>query len=302
MDNTSPETNEAERFEAHEDRRMRGDLASQKVRGQAEKIITRTTSGAIYALVTLACLLIHPWTTVVLVCAFAWMCCSEFYRMMRMAGRMPNEIMGLTTALILPVAAHFSFLYVGILAYIFFICACIWYVHTPRANISDVAITIFGPLYTSVLFTSIILLRSVDSSWRGGLFTFFVMATIWINDSAAYFVGTRFGKHKLAPKISPNKSWEGFLGGMLGSVVVFIAISFVLPQLKLTIPLAIIAGLVTGGFGVLGDLFESRIKRSVGVKDSGNIMPGHGGLLDRSDSMLFGLMAAAFILKIGGII
>lgn len=288
--------------DAHEARRVAGDLASQKARGKAEQLITRVLSGVIYAVATFACLLISRWTTLVLIGVFAWMCCSEFYRMMRMSGRMPNEFLGLGAAVLFPVAAHFSFWYMAVVAYVLMISTCVWYVLTPRANLSDVAVTIFGPLYTSLLFTSVIKLRAVDPSWVGGAFTFCVMASIWLNDTFAYFVGSRFGKHKLAPKISPKKSWEGFVGGMLASVAVWVALSYLFPMLHMQPAVAGVAGLVCGGFGVIGDLFESRIKRSVGVKDSGNIMPGHGGLLDRSDSMLFGLMAGAFILVIGGVI
>lgn len=286
----------------HEARRVAGDLASQKARGRAEQLITRVLSGAIYAVATLGCLLIGRWTTTLLIAVFAWMCCSEFFRMMRMAGRMPNEFLGLGAAVLFPLAAHFSFWYMAVVAYGLMISTCVWYVLTPRANLSDVAVTIFGPLYTSLLFTSVIKLRAVNASWVGGAFTFCVMGSIWLNDTFAYLVGSRFGKHKLAPKISPKKSWEGFVGGMVASVVVWVALSYVFPMLHMQPLVAGIGGLVCGGFGVVGDLFESRIKRSVGVKDSGNIMPGHGGLLDRSDSMLFGLMAGAFILVIGGVL
>ncbi len=142
---------------------------------------------------------------------------------------------------------------------------------------------------------------NIDPGIMGGILTFAVMASIWVNDSFAYIFGSRFGRTKLAPKISPNKSWEGFFGGMLGSVLVWVLISL-LGLMAVPIPMAILTGIVLGVFGVIGDLFESRIKRSVGVKDSGNIMPGHGGLLDRHDSMLFGVMAAAFVLKVGGLL
>ncbi|MDY4690813.1 MAG: phosphatidate cytidylyltransferase [Atopobiaceae bacterium] len=268
---------------------------------KASKFMTRAVVGVGYAVLVLVCLLMGRWATTALLCVFAWQCCNEFYKMMRMAGRMPNELIGLAAAVAFPIAANISYLYSGVAAFLLAIATGVWYVLTPRANISDVALTVFGPMYTSLLFTSILKFRAVDPGIMGGILTFAVMASIWVNDSFAYIFGSRFGRTKLAPKISPNKSWEGFFGGMLGSVLVWVLISL-LGLMPVPVPMAILTGIVLGIFGVIGDLFESRIKRSVGVKDSGNIMPGHGGLLDRHDSMLFGVMAAAFVLKVGGLL
>lgn len=268
---------------------------------KASKFMTRAVVGVGYAVLVLVCLLMGRWATTALLCVFAWQCCNEFYKMMRLAGRMPNELIGLAAAVAFPIAANISYLYSGVVAFLLAIATGVWYVLTPRANISDVALTVFGPMYTSLLFTSILKFRAVDPGIMGGILTFAVMASIWVNDSFAYIFGSRFGRTKLAPKISPNKSWEGFFGGMLGSVLVWVLISL-LGLMPVPVPMAILTGIVLGIFGVIGDLFESRIKRSVGVKDSGNIMPGHGGLLDRHDSMLFGVMAAAFVLKVGGLL
>ena len=268
---------------------------------KASKFMTRAVVGVGYAVWVLVCLLMGRWATTALLCVFAWQCCNEFYKMMRMAGRMPNELIGLAAAVAFPIAANISYLYSGVAAFLLAIATGVWYVLTPRANISDVALTVFGPMYTSLLFTSILKFRAVDPGIMGGILTFAVMASIWVNDSFAYIFGSRFGRTKLAPKISPNKSWEGFFGGMLGSILVWVLISL-LGLMPVPVPMAILTGIVLGIFGVIGDLFESRIKRSVGVKDSGNIMPGHGGLLDRHDSMLFGVMAAAFVLKVGGLL
>ena len=268
---------------------------------KASKFMTRAVVGVGYAVLVLVCLLMGRWATTALLCVFAWQCCNEFYKMMRMAGRMPNELIGLAAAVAFPIAANISYLYSGVAAFLLAIATGVWYVLTPRANISDVALNVFGPMYTSLLFTSILKFRAVDPGIMGGILTFAVMASIWVNDSFAYIFGSRFGRTKLAPKISPNKSWEGFFGGMLGSVLVWVLISL-LGLMPVPVPMAILTGIVLGIFGVIGDLFESRIKRSVGVKDSGNIMPGHGGLLDRHDSMLFGVMAAAFVLKVGGLL
>ena len=285
-----------------EDARAAGDLKGQKARSSAEKLLTRTTSGAIYAILTLVCLFVGPITTTVLIAAEAWLCCSEFFRICRMGGRMPNETIGLAAALFFPPAAWWG----GLLALTLMIfvllmaCAC-WYVFTPRANVADVAVTAFGPLYTSLAFSSIVLVRSHDAGLTGALITLAIMFSIWGNDAMAYFVGSAIGSHKLAPRISPSKSVEGFFGGIAGSVIVWVVMAvFLVPTLD--VPLSIACGVVVGFAAVIGDLFESRLKRGVGVKDSGNLIPGHGGLLDRSDSMLFGGMAAYFLLLFGGIL
>ena len=285
-----------------EDARAAGDLKGQKARSSAEKLLTRTTSGAIYAILTLVCLFVGPITTTVLIAAEAWLCCSEFFRICRMGGRMPNETIGLAAALFFPPAAWWG----GLLALTLVIfvllmtCAC-WYVFTPRANVADVAVTAFGPLYTSLAFSSIVLVRSHDAGLTGALITLAIMFSIWGNDAMAYFVGSAIGSHKLAPRISPSKSVEGFFGGIAGSVIVWVVMAvFLVPTLD--VPLSVACGVVVGFAAVIGDLFESRLKRGVGVKDSGNLIPGHGGLLDRSDSMLFGGMAAYFLLLFGGIL
>ena len=115
----------------------------------------------------------------------------------------------------------------------------------------------------------------------------------------AYLGGSKFGKHKLAPRISPKKSWEGFIGGLVGSMAIWCLITLI-PGVNMAIPQALVFGLICGLSGVLGDLAESRIKRNSGVKDSGTIMPGHGGLLDRCDSLFMASVTAAVMLIGGG--
>lgn len=115
---------------------------------------------------------------------------------------------------------------------------------------------------------------------------------VWGFDASAFFAGRYFGRHKLAPAISPAKTWEGVLGGMILSITA----SLVLTVLPLGVPwyLAILLGILIGGAGTIGDLAESLIKRQTHVKDSGQIMPGHGGMLDRIDSLLFAVMVVYF--------
>lgn len=287
---------------AKEGQRAAGKLAGQRVRGATEKLLTRTTSGAIYALLIVACLFVGPFTTTLLVVCMAWLCCSEFFRMTRMGGRMPNEIYGLTAAILFPLAAYFRGVAgLAVVLLLFLVAIAAWYVATPRAGIGDVAVSVFGPIYTSFAFSAIVLVRVSDKGVHGALLTLGVMLSLWANDAVAYLVGSRIGSHKLAPRISPNKSWEGFWAGLVGSVAVWVVLAFA-GVANIGVPLAAVVGLVVGIVGVVGDLFESRIKRGVGVKDSGNLIPGHGGLLDRSDSLLFGSVAAYILLLFGGIL
>ena len=283
-------------------KRAAGELRGQRVRGGAEKVLARTTSGAIYAILVLVCIYLGPFATTLIVAAMAWLCCSEFFRMARMTGRMPNEIVGLTAAVIFPLAELFGGHEWVFLAVLLLLGSCaIWYVATPRATVSDVALSVFGPLYTSLMFSCIVLIRQCDPGYEGALLTVGVMGSVWLNDATAYFVGSRFGKHKLAPRISPHKSIEGFWGGLAGGLCVWIIVAL-LGVRGIELADAIPIGLLVGVSGVIGDLFESRIKRGVGVKDSGNLMPGHGGMLDRSDSMLFAGAVAALLLLAEGII
>jgi phosphatidate cytidylyltransferase len=112
-----------------------------------------------------------------------------------------------------------------------------------------------------------------------------VFFIVWVYDSMAYLVGSMFGKHKINEKISPNKTWEGFTAGAIFALVMGVlnAVIFQEPDI---VNWLIIAAIVVA-FGTLGDLFESKIKRKLNVKDSGSVLPGHGGLLDRLDSLLF---------------
>ncbi len=120
----------------------------------------------------------------------------------------------------------------------------------------------------------------------GGLTVIAVFASIWVCDSAAYFAGRAFGRHKLFPRVSPNKTWEGAVAGFVFAVATFLlARQLVLPYLSLLS--AVACGVIVGLFGQIGDLIESLLKRDAGVKDSSALIPGHGGVLDRFDSLMF---------------
>lgn len=151
---------------------------------------------------------------------------------------------------------------------------------------------VMGVLVLAIAACSIVYIRIQPS----GIYSlFFLFALIWGADSAAYFVGKKWGKHKLAPLVSPGKSIEGVLGGLAFSMLI-VLITLLYNQMPARLwPWAFLLSAATVIFSVLGDLFESMLKREVGVKDSGSILPGHGGILDRIDS----LTAAAPIYAFG---
>ena len=150
----------------------------------------------------------------------------------------------------------------------------------------SVASTLLGVVYIGWAFGHhLILLRDLSGAGRG--LVFFLLVTIWLGDTAAYIFGRWFGTHKLSPRISPGKTIEGTIAGLvfgaLGGLGVW---SFFLKDI-VSLPHALVLGILLGIVGQLGDLSESVIKRSADVKDSGHLIPGHGGLLDRCDSLIF---------------
>ncbi|TSK08740.1 MAG: phosphatidate cytidylyltransferase [Geobacter sp.] len=159
-----------------------------------------------------------------------------------------------------------------------------------RQAAPDVALILTGFLYVPLLLAHLVLVRALP---HGISWLFLIMVIVMAGDSFAYYVGSSIGKTPLYPAVSPKKSVEGALGGLSGSVSGAVIAKFTFfPELSLVHCFG--AALVLGVLGQLGDLFESLIKRSCGVKDSGSIIPGHGGVLDRIDSILFAAPAAYY--------
>jgi phosphatidate cytidylyltransferase len=156
--------------------------------------------------------------------------------------------------------------------------------------VNQLALVLFGFCYLSLLLAHLVLLRELP---HGREWVYLVMLVVMACDTSAYFSGTSLGKRKLYPAISPNKSVEGAVGGLIGSLAAaFAARLWFFPALSVVD--CILLGLVLGTLGQLGDLFESMIKRAFHVKDSGTIVPGHGGILDRLDSLLFAFPVAYY--------
>ena len=262
----------------------------------------RFRTGFVYIVVSVVCVLASEWTTLALLVAMAGITAGEFYYMLRQDAKLPNEMLGIIAAMLYPVSVFFlglnGALYVSLALLLALI---VWYVFWMRARVPDVGVSFFGAAYCGMLLSGIIVVREALPAPWGGVLVLGILLSVWANDSFAYLVGSKFGKHKLAPRTSPKKSWEGFFAGLAGSAVFWCLMTLV-PGVTMSIPQAILFGLASGLMGVLGDLAASRIKRNSGFKDSGTIMPGHGGLLDRCDSLFLVAVTSAILLVAGGCI
>ncbi len=156
--------------------------------------------------------------------------------------------------------------------------------------VTNIAITFFISIYIGYLLSYLIFIRKLE---QGHIYLSFVLFSTWMSDAAAYLVGVKFGKNHIFPKVSPNKTLEGSIGGVFGGVLSGLLFSFFAP---LNLYLLAFLGLIISISGQIGDLFESMIKRNFKVKDSGNMIPGHGGILDCMDSILFSVPVLYYIL------
>ena len=266
----------------------------------ASSFQVRLRTGAAYITLTSIGVLVNDFTTVLMLAITAAICAGEFYYILRSDAKLPNEAIGIVAAICYPFSMWLWGLKgVAIVTLVLLLVLLVWYTYWMRARITDVCVTLFGAMYTGLLISGIIVIRQGLPDLWGGLFVLLLFISVWGNDAFAYIVGSKIGKHKLAPRTSPKKSWEGFIAGLIFSMLIWVAMSFV-PGVNMPIWMALVFGLLCGGAEVLGDLVESRIKRNVGVKDSGTIMPGHGGLLDRCDSTFLAAVTAAILLTVGG--
>ena len=180
----------------------------------------------------------------------------------------------------------------------FYLLALVMLVYTVisknRFSFDDAGVLLLGGLYAGLGFRFMMLARA-ESLWM----MLYALLIVWVTDSGAYLIGRKIGKNKLAPHISPNKTWEGSIGGSLSAVVIVGAyLYFVQAAFPYSFSTMLLWTLVFSVGGQLGDLIESAFKRHYGVKDSGKILPGHGGILDRFDSLLFVLPLMHFAVLI----
>lgn len=261
-------------------------------------IQVRFRTGFVYVAASVLLTLASDVTTMVMVAVLAGICANEFYYMLRSDAKLPNELLGVIAAVAYPVSVFFAGMNGALVVTVAFLMALlIWYVFWMRARVSDVGVSFLGGAYCGMLLSGLLIVRMALPDLWGGVLAVLVQLSVWANDAFAYLIGSRFGKHKLAPRTSPKKSWEGLIAGLVGSMIMW-GLMTLIPGVEMPMPFALVFGVVCGLSGVLGDLAESRIKRNSGFKDSGTIMPGHGGLLDRCDS-LFLVSATSAILLVG---
>jgi phosphatidate cytidylyltransferase len=168
-----------------------------------------------------------------------------------------------------------------------------WIATTRQSATVAIASTVLGAGWVGLCLAHLLLLRGIPSN--GELATFTVLLAVWAGDIGAFFAGRLAGRHKLAPALSPGKTWEGFLFGTAATI--FVAFVALYKQDYLSIWQSIVLGAVIAIAAPLGDLFESALKRDMQVKDSGRLLAAHGGVLDRIDSLLFAVVASYYLLR-----
>lgn len=253
---------------------------------------------------------------------FAAVGASEFYAMARARGGRPFAAAGVVMAaglVLLATAAprldDFAGAALALLvsAALVLLGVSVWKRWPDAHPLDDTATTVFGALYTGGALAFVPLLRALPDTlgvetdpWRATAFVLLPLLTTWAGDSAAYFVGNAIGRTRLAPHASPGKTVEGALAGLVGSVAAAGLLALWGPShfggAALTVPIALGVGLALGAGAQVGDLAESVLKRDAGVKDSGALLPGHGGALDRLDSLLFAFPLAWLILRLPGVL
>lgn len=250
------------------------------------KFLTRSISGIVYAGLFIGATLVNHHILFILLFAFNIIGISECRSFLDKKNNLTVSIILSSTFFVI---SHLTFTNVISAKWqiLYFILPFVYIVYSTfrKYNIvKEISADIFPIIYVTL---PLILLNQINISHSEEQFPFVlaVLVLIWSNDSLAYLAGISFGKHKLIEHISPKKTWEGFFGGVIGSLAVAHAISYF--NLNYNSIEWIALGLLIAVFSVIGDLFESALKRQAGIKDSGKIIPGHGGLLDRIDSLIF---------------
>ena len=272
-------------------------------------MLERIITALVLVAVVLSCMFATPskYPMLVLMIIAAGVAGYEWFKLMPCSADHVNKInagcFGFVTALLSGCALYFSDLALLLwsASILTWILSIYWVKAYPQYDgWYNSSLTIIGVVLISAAVTAIFEVWGSSPWWLMYLFLL-----VWGADSGAYFVGRKFGKRKLAPNVSPNKSIEGLIGGIVTVAIVIIAVQSVYLHLTFTQHiLFLILSIITVFSSVLGDLFESMIKRRAGIKDSGRILPGHGGVLDRIDSLLAAapvFAAGMYVLKLIGV-
>jgi phosphatidate cytidylyltransferase len=228
---------------------------------------------------------------------FGALATAELYSLARRERRLPNEVFGLGAVIAMPLAAA-SFGPYGLTAVVsgLVIVALVWHMLIRQVRLSDTAITVFGAVYVGFTLSHVVLIRQLDN---GTILALTTAVAVWLNDIFAYLVGSSVGRHLLAPRISPHKTWEGLAAGTVATTGTWVAAGLIW-DVALPMGWLVAIGIAAAIASVTGDLAESRIKREVGVKDSGGALPGHGGFLDRFDAFIMACIVTYYMLTLAG--
>ncbi|HEY3289797.1 MAG TPA: phosphatidate cytidylyltransferase [Anaerolineae bacterium] len=271
-----------------------GVLPVQGARPRDSTLRTRFISGFFIGIVTIVTGVLGGFWFTGLVLLVILLSTYEVHGMLRSCSLRPTLSFSLAVAAVTFIAIRFPALpYLNFVAMLVLMASIAWQmrdrVSDPIANWST---TVAPAIYLGATGGYLTAVRELDQ----GLWWLIIAVGIsWLADSAAYIIGRRFGKRKLAPSLSPKKTWEGFIGGVIFAVLGGMVAGIVSPLGFLNCTLA---GLLVGILGTLGDLVESMFKRAAGVKDSGQLIPGHGGAFDRVDSLLWAGFAVYFFATI----
>ena len=264
-----------------------------------KNFIVRTLSGAVFVSLVLGTLLFCPTAFVVLFAVLVGMGLCEFHRVTNRAFQLSVSIIASVVAGVLLFATFYQRAS-GVGEYAFFPVYALWILvvlfaelfRNKEAAFHNMAYFALGQLYVALPMSLLLQLLYTDGGVWQPVWVLVMLVAIWVNDSFAYIFGILLGKHRLFERISPKKSWEGFIGGLFMSLLFGVACHYYLPVLfpnfvsdLLLWQWLLLSGLIVVA-ATLGDLLESLMKRTMGIKDYGSIMPGHGGVLDRFDSLL----------------
>jgi len=233
-----------------------------------------------------------PWFTI-LVAVFGLLAAFEFYRIVATKQVQPLTFLGLIWTLLFILSPHFDYgVTTPLLLTSLVVISLIWLLRRGLREGAFVswAWTIAGVLYVGWLLSFLVALRGLDA---GRYWVFLALFITFASDTTAYFIGRAWGKRRLAPRISPGKTWEGAVAGVLGAIIVSVAFVKLLGP-SLDYGQAILLGLLVSVFGQFGDMVESLFKRNMGIKEAGKLFPGHGGVLDRIDSIVFASAVAYY--------
>jgi len=262
---------------------------------------TRVISGLLFLpIFYLVAWILPPEYFTALVLAAALVGQYEFYRMARTRGYQPLSLVGMALgAFVLlsfyrPLHPHLGTFFPVAVSMLVIMIVRLFSARPVDGAMEDVASTFLGVFYVAMLFAFQVAIRTGPDGKQWLVFMYFI---IWATDIGAYSIGRPFGKHRLYEKVSPKKSMEGLAGALAASagMALLCRVWFMPP---ISMPEAVIIALALAVIGTIGDLVESLLKRSAGVKDSGGLIPGHGGILDRMDSMLFAAPVLYYYLKI----